>query len=495
MKVAAYARFSSDNQREESIDAQMRAIREYCDKNGYTVVKEYVDMAMSATTDNRPQFQQMVRDSGLKGFSAVVVHKLDRFARNRYDSAIYSKKLEDNGVILISVLERLDDSPESIILKSVIEGYNEYYSKNLARESKKGLKENALKGIHNGGTPPLGYDVTDGKYVINEAEAETVRKIFNSYAEGFTYSEIINQLNRMGIKTKRGSTFGKNSIYEMFSNEKYIGRYVYGKVQGRKNLRNASPADMIVIENAVPRIIDQDVWDKIQAVRAVNKSVRGGQKKARNDYLLSGLAICGECGQALTGETFKNRYGYYRCSGRHRKQEKCSFSTIRQDKLENFIFESVKKNLIEPISDPKLFSEMRDLINKDLATLSSEYEEIEKALKVKEKEINNVVEAISKGLYSEALARKLQELEKNKLSLEYQFKEAKFKEQATICSRSDLLNLKTLFDREKTAEETKTFLKAIIRKILVWDNRAQIIYQLPVSESMDSVPLTSPAPT
>ena len=131
MKAAIYARYSSDNQREESIEAQVRAIKEYADKNGIIITKVYTDEAKSATTDNRPKFLEMIKDSEFRLFDAVIVHKLDRFSRDRYDSAYYKRVLKKNGVRLISVLEHLDDSPESIILESVLQGMAEYYSKNL----------------------------------------------------------------------------------------------------------------------------------------------------------------------------------------------------------------------------------------------------------------------------------------------------------------------------------------------------------------------------
>ena len=155
MYLVAYARYSSDNQREESITAQLRAINEWAKNNGHIIVKEYIDEAFSARTDNRPNFLKMIEDSQTEKWDGIVVHKLDRFSRNRYNSAIYKKTLKDNGKKLFSVLERLDDSPESIILESMLEGLSEYYSVNLAREVKKGLKENALDCRHNGGTPPL----------------------------------------------------------------------------------------------------------------------------------------------------------------------------------------------------------------------------------------------------------------------------------------------------------------------------------------------------
>lgn len=133
-KAVLYARFSSDNQREESIEAQLCAIHEYCERKGIVILHEYCDRAKSATTDNRPEFLQMISDAKNDEFDFVIVHKLDRFSRNRYDSAHYKKELKKAGVSVLSVLENLGDSPESIILESVLEGMSEYYSKNLARE-------------------------------------------------------------------------------------------------------------------------------------------------------------------------------------------------------------------------------------------------------------------------------------------------------------------------------------------------------------------------
>lgn len=179
-KAFIYARFSSDMQRNESIDAQIRASEKYAAQNDYIVINKYIDRAKSATTDQRPQFQQMMSDIVSTDVDAIIVHKLDRFARNRYDSAIYRNIMKKNNVVLLSVLENLNDSPEAIILEAVIEGYNEYYSKNLAREVEKGKRENAIQCKHVGGIPPLGYDVdpVTKKLTINRFEAEAVKMIY-----------------------------------------------------------------------------------------------------------------------------------------------------------------------------------------------------------------------------------------------------------------------------------------------------------------------------
>ena len=265
-KVALYARFSSDNQRAESIDAQLRAMRNYCKDHNYIITETYTDEAKSATTDRRPAFQQMIADSSKKTFDIVLVHKLDRFARNRYDSAVYKRELRKNGVIVCSVLENLDNSPESIMMESVLEGMSEYYSQNLAREVMKGMRETALQCKHTGGKPPLGYDVDEDtkKLIINPYEAETVKLIFDMYSKGYGYSAILDELHNQDSKTKNGNDFMKNSLYSILTNPKYQGIYVYNRssakdCEGRRNTHlYKDNDDIIAVDGGCPQSVDKD---------------------------------------------------------------------------------------------------------------------------------------------------------------------------------------------------------------------------------------------
>ena len=209
LKAVAYARFSSDNQRDESIDAQIYAIENYAKINNIEIIGTYIDRAKSATTDQRPNFQKMIADSSTGTFDIIIVHKLDRFARSKYDSAIYKQKLKVNHVRLISVTENIDGSPESIILESVLEAMAEYYSKKLSTRGYERFMRKCKNTIHTGGIPPLGYDIKDKKLVINRHEAEAVRIIFDMYNDGYSYGEIIKTLNDNGYKTKIGNNFGK----------------------------------------------------------------------------------------------------------------------------------------------------------------------------------------------------------------------------------------------------------------------------------------------
>ncbi len=301
-KAAIYARFSSDNQRDESIDAQIRACEDYAKRNHYDIVKVYADRAKSATSDKRPEFQKMIQDSSFGLFEVVIVHKLDRFSRDKYDSATYKRKLKQNGVKLVSVTENLDGSPESVILESLLEGMAEYYSKNLAREVMKGMKENAYQCKHTGGLPPLGYDVdpVTKQYVINETEAAPVKMIFSMYLDGYGYNKIIDALNAKGYKTKLGKPFGKNSIHDILRNEKYSGVYVFNKTASKNAFgkRNGHAVkddeDVIRVPGGMPALISADDYQNVVEKMKANKRAPAAYK-AKESYLLSGLIICGEC--------------------------------------------------------------------------------------------------------------------------------------------------------------------------------------------------------
>ena len=318
-KAVAYCRFSSDNQRTESIDAQVRAIEEYCKKEGYILIKIYKDEAISGTSiDDREEFLEMIEDSKNKEFNYVIVHKFDRFARNRYDHAINEKKLNENGVKLISVLEQLNDSPEAVILKSVLTGMNEYYSLNLAREVRKGQKENALKCIHNGGIPPLGYDLTEDKtYTINEEEAKAVRLIFKMYLEGRGYAYIADELNSLGFKNKLGKPFKKISIRDTLYNEKYIGNNIYNKTSSKlksrlvKNPKN----EWVRCDKAYKPIISKKKYNKAQeiiqlrSVHLTNEELLEKLKqKLESNGKLSGFII-DEDDTGPSSSVYRTRFG------------------------------------------------------------------------------------------------------------------------------------------------------------------------------------------
>lgn len=352
-----YARYSSDGQREESISAQIDAISKYAKQQSYILIGEYIDRAKTATSDKRPDFQRLIKDSAKGQFQTVIVHKLDRFARNKFDSAIYKQKLKVNGVTLVSVTEQLDGSPESIILESVLEGMAEYYSQNLAREVRKGLFENAKRSLHTGGRPPLGYSVLDKHLVINEPEAEAVRLIFDRFIIGTPYPEIIAELNERGFKTRNGHDFAKNSLYEIITNQKYAGVYVYNRAsaataKGQRNNHLSKPDNDIVRNiGGVPSIVTPEVFQRASEIIQSNKRLRGGLN-AREKYLLSGKIFCGSCQSPMHGNRYiggrnqQHAYVTYRCSGGvkgHRGQ-------VNVRPLDAFVLDMLQARILNPDS-------------------------------------------------------------------------------------------------------------------------------------------------
>jgi site-specific DNA recombinase len=303
-------------------------MRTYCEQHKFVIVETYVDEAKSATTDRRPAFQQMINDSSTHSFNILLVHKLDRFARNRYDSAVYKRELKKNGVTVYSVLENLDNSPESIMMEAVLEGMAEYYSQNLARETMKGLRENALQCKHTGGVPPLGYDIDplSRKLIVNQDEARAVQLIFEMYSEGHGYSAILDRLHELDYKTKMGKDFGKNSLYTILSNPKYQGMYVFNRCSAKNSVgtRNThlykDDDEIVFVEDGCPQIVPTEVFEKVQAKLTEHRHT-GGRANAKECYLLSGKVYCRECGKAMVGNSrhsgrSKLLHVTYRCPSR-----------------------------------------------------------------------------------------------------------------------------------------------------------------------------------
>ena len=228
MKAVIYARYSSDNQREESIEGQIRECTAFAEKNGMTILKHYIDRAYSAKTDDRPQFQQMIKDSDKHLFDVILVWKLDRFARNRYDSVRYKNQLKKNGVKVVSATELISEGSEGVLLESILEGMAEYYSADLSEKVSRGLTENALKCKHNGGPAPTGYIIDADHFLqIDPIKAPFVLEAFQRYAEGATMTDIRDWLNEKGVTNSVGKPMNYNTVQLMLRNRRYIGEYSF----------------------------------------------------------------------------------------------------------------------------------------------------------------------------------------------------------------------------------------------------------------------------
>lgn len=398
MKAVIYARYSSDSQREESIEGQLRECKEYAERNGITILSTYIDRALSAKTDNRPDFQRMIKDSAKGLFDIILVWKLDRFARNRYDSAHYKSILKKNGVKVVSAKETIAEDSTGILLESLLEGYAEFYSVDLSEKIHRGQKDNALKGLNNGGGIPLGYLLgKDQRLEIDPLTAPVVLEIFTRYAEGETIRAIVESLNKRGLQTKRNKPYSMNSFNAILKNRKYIGEYKYQDV---------------IIPDGVPAIVPVELFDRVQVRMEKNKRAPA-MSKAEDDYLLTTKLFCGKCGRLMVGESGTSRTGkkhyYYKCGSAKRKTG-CKKKAVKKDWIENLVVSRTMRMIFDDstlaaISDMVLDVQERE--NTSLPILKEQLAQTEQG-------IQNMLNAIQQGIFTPATKQRLEELEASK---------------------------------------------------------------------------------
>ena len=491
-RAAIYARFSTDLQREESIDAQVRAMRDYASRNDIEILGEYIDRAKSATTDQRPYFQQMIEDSKDDLFDMVLVHKLDRFSRDRYDSVYYKRQLKIHGVMLRSVLENIDDSPESVILEAMLEGFAEYYSKNLAREVEKGKRENALKAKHVGGAPPLGYNVdrTTMRLVINPHEAEAVRMIFAMYLNRKAYGEILDELRRQGYAAKAGTPFVRNSLHSILKNPKYTGLYTYSRsapksFDGKRNgHKYKDDSEIIKVENGVPMIIPKDQFEIVQEMMKDRR--QHNKRTSRYQYLLSGKLTCGICSYNLVGNNKPARpqhpvYVNYICNNRDRKIP-CHQYGIRREVVEPIIL----SQLVDFIFNNKQIPNLIDGHRKFMLALHADDLNAQAVLKNRldkvKTEIGNIIQAVSRT-GSDILVKRLNELDEAKKDLDYQLvssiNETKVKMLTEDDLRESFQTARTLLKLSQVSA-TKLLISRYIHRVIVYPDKLEIQFNLDV---------------
>ncbi len=390
-----YARYSSHSQRDVSIEQQVEECEAFAKYSGLRVVKIYADRHLSGTTDQRPQFQQMLKDAERSKWSIVLTWKVDRFARNRYDSATYKYRLKKHGVKVLYAKESIPDGPEGILLEAILEGSAEYYSANLAQNVKRGLRFNADSGIANGGRRPYGYTRGEsGKYEIVESEAAVIREIFSRVAGGDTLSHIVSDFEQRRVPTKYGGKWRTGTIGSMLCNEIYAGVYHFGEVK---------------TADGVPAIIDPKTWKE---VKKHMDSVKGTRVRSER-YLFSGKIRCGVCGEPMIGRTAHGRngrgYSYYCCRGHRHK------TCVKKDVKKSLLEEAVISRVLETLNDDEVVNWISD------AVMETQKQEAEKnrtapavfkaELAEVNKNIKGVMSAIEQGIITPTTKGRLEELE------------------------------------------------------------------------------------
>ena len=403
MKAVIYARYSPDNQREESIEGQLRECTAFAEKNGITILRHYIDRAFSAKTDNRPEFQNMIKDSGKKLFDMVIVWKLDRFARNRYDSARYKATLKKNGVKVVSATEVISEGAEGIILESVLEGYAEYYSADLSEKVIRGMTDNALKCKFNGGTLPIGYVIdSDQHFQIDPLTAPFILEAFKRYDTGSTMTQIRDWMNEQGVRNTRGQEMTYNSIQHMLNNRRYIGEFKYRDV---------------IVPDGIPAIVPQDLFDRVQEKLAKNKKAPA-RHKAEDDYLLTTKLFCGYCGAYMCGESGTSHTGhvhhYYKSSTVKKKRGDCKKKPIKKQYIEDLVVGEAMKAIQDDKVIEALVSMVMDLQDRENTNLPLYEQQLQEA----NTGINNLLNAIQQGILTQSTKSRLEELEARKEDLE-----------------------------------------------------------------------------
>lgn len=459
MTGVIYARYSTDNQREESIEGQLRECKAFAEKNGIQIIDTYIDRAMSAKTDNRPDFQKMIKDSAKQQFETVIVWKLDRFARNRYDSAHYKSILKRNNVRVLSATEAISQGAEGIILESVLEGMAEYYSAELAEKVIRGQTENALSCRFNGGTVPVGYNIVNQHFVVNNEVAPLVLSAYEMYDDGKTMQEIADDLNVKGLRNTRGTKLTINTVSNLLTNRRYIGEYSYRD---------------ILVPDGIPAIVPKDLFNRVQERIAKNKK-SPARHRADEEYILSTKLYCGKCMTFMDGEsgTARNKetYRYYKCLSAKRKRG-CDKKAVKKKWIEDIVIDQI----LECIWDDNLIEDVTDLVMKMQRQENTAVSLLNKRLDEVNESISNILSAIEQGIITPSTKQRLEELEGQKKEFEIEIA----KENITRLTL-DRDQIKFWFHRFRKVDASKPenrrrLVDSFVNSIILYDDRIKFYF-------------------
>ena len=408
--AVAYYRYSpGGRQGEQSIEGQAAEAHRWATEHDVTIVREYADRRISGRSDDRAEFQQMLRELEKIKPTYLILWKLDRFGRNREEIAFNKHKVKKAGAKLVYVAESIPDTPEGVILESVMEGMAEYYSLQLSSNIKRGQKIAASKCYAPGGSGLMGYRRgADKRYEINPDTAPVVREIFQRYISGQSQAQIVDWLNSTGRRTIRGAPFTYDSLRTLLKNEKYTGVYLW------KN--------EVRIEGGMPAIIDHETWEKAQGLMKTNQK-NPSRRDLDVDFMLTGKLFCGHCGGPMSGISGTSRNGdthyYYTCSSRHKKTggNGCKKKNVRKEWIENLVLKHVryildKDELLETIADKCWEVYTKDWNN------TGYLESLEASLKDVNSALGNLLRAIEMGIFNKSTASRMEELEEQRSQIE-----------------------------------------------------------------------------
>ena len=494
MKTALYVRVSSDRQDVDlSVAAQLKALREYAGRNGYAVVREFIDEAESGRTSSRPQFRQMIamaRHSD-KPFDLILVYKYSRFARSREDSIVYKALLKKSGVQLISITEPVEDTAMGRFMQSIIECMDEFYSENLGEEVTRGMRESAARGFYLHCHPPYGYrkiKVSDGgkeraKLDIDEFQSRVVASIFEAVINGKGLIEIVKGLNSKGIAGPKGNTWGKTTVHKILSNEIYTGTMIWGQ-----NSKRGLPP--VRADNACLAIVDGETFRRVQSLLRGRSFARVHPQRISSRYLLSGIAHCGHCGKALIGAEAKSgRFAYYVCGTLIRKgAQSCPSRYLNAGKLEELVIEKIRDHVLTPANLIRLAKMVTEELNRNVAIYETEIRTIDSAVVDVVARLVRLYDALETGKISiDLLAPRIRDLKERQDKLQGRKDELHMLltgEKAEVATQQEVAKCVADFKellQEGSLVEKKAFVRSFVNEVRVTGEQVLVNYTVPMS--------------
>ena len=481
-KAVIYARYSSHGQTEQSIEGQLHDNYEFAAREGYKVIGEYIDRAMTGRNDRRSDFQRMIEDAAKKQFQYIIVWKLDRFARNRYDSAIYKARLKKYGVRVISAKENISDNPEGIILEGMLESMAEYYSANLSVNVKRGQRETLAKGRYCGGQIPYGYKIVDGKLVADERTAPVIRYVFEQYAQGVPKKQIVRTLNARGVKSASGGEITITTFQHALINPTYMGKLIRSGQE---------------IPGCAEALVSEELFNRVQERVAENRRAPAASK-ATVEYLLQGKAFCGHCGSRMVGESGRGRHGtvyhYYACAEK-KKHHTCDKKNEKKDFVEWYVVEQTLQYVLAPGTREKIAKAVVDAYDQEFS--SSKVAGLEREISRTEADLNKLVDALIEAPKS-AHARiytKMEALEAQKEDLETNLAKLRVAQRIRYTEAEVLVWMKKFCDGDPMdLDFRRKVIDVFINSVYLYDNRIIIFYNIRGGKQISYIDLAKSYP-
>ncbi len=492
MKVALYARVSSEKQDTDlSISAQLRALREYANRNGYQIAREFVDEAETGRTTARPAFREMVALGRRpnKPFEQILVWKYSRFARSREDSIVFKAMLKKAGVQVVSINEPFDDTPTGRLLEAIIESLDEFYSDNLGEEVTRGMRESAARGFYLSSRPPYGYrkiKVADGNKERTKLEplldkASIVAAAFNDALNGKGLTEMVRKLNSKGIPGPKGKGWSKTGLYSILTNEIYTGVSVWG----RNSKRGYEP---VRTENACPPIVERETFLQVQHLMKERAPVKVHPKRASSPFLLSGIAYCGYCGKALVGKYAKSgQFSYYVCGSLDKKGSgSCQAKYLNADKFEALVISKIKERILTRENLIKLVKLVHEEMDSATKSYQDELEMVCDATIDSNHRLERLYDAIETGKMNlEELVPRIRELQSRQEQLQLRRIEIENQMSDRRVELADLETISGYVDdlhkllKEGSLAERRAFIRSFVREVKVTGNEVVLNYIMP----------------